>query len=149
MAVPTAIVSELGLSVVVGAVLVGLVGLCVAYCGLPSWLRPAKKQSVGSGANAYWNRYIDMNPPKHKPMHHKMKYHFKYIGAAGTPGTPEKPGRDELTGLPLTGHLVGRQIWAPVGNPSAEETNFSFDPSKNPVRIIYPKHKFFNSASLL
>eukprot|EP01138_Halocafeteria_seosinensis_P012422 gb/GECG01012693.1/.p1 GENE.gb/GECG01012693.1/~~gb/GECG01012693.1/.p1 ORF type:complete len:840 (+),score=88.00 gb/GECG01012693.1/:1-2520(+) len=133
--------ASLGVDIVVDPVFWGLFGClfllvasCIAYCGLPSWLKKDKK-SLGSGANSYWNRYIDMNPPKHAAVHHKMKYKFRYGGSAGEPGTPEKPGRDKITGYPVTGHLVGRQTWIPVGpdeEPPAVETDFTFDPSVNP-----------------
>jgi hypothetical protein len=116
------------------------VGLLLAAATLASlccgWNPFLKQASYGSGANPIWNSFIDTNPPLPSSRKQRMKFGWRYQGSHGVPGSTDHPGMDHMTGKPLTGHLIGRQVWAPIPQGVSTPQYESFDASINRVSIF-------------
>jgi len=109
----------------------GAAFLAFACCG---WNPFVQQASYGSGENPIWNSFIDSNPPQPNSRKLRMKHKWTYMGSHGVPGTVQQPGKDYMTGYPLTGHLIGRHVWAPGPEDTDEPLYQAFDAATNSVR---------------
>lgn len=105
--------------------------LAFACCG---WNPFVQQASYGSGENPIWNSFIDTNPAQPNSKRLRMQHEWSYMGSHGVPGTVDKPGKDHMTGHPLTGHLIGRHVWTPGPKAIDEPAYPAFDASSNRVR---------------
>lgn len=95
--------------------------------------RTGPVRGYGSGENNRWNRRIRVDRPVHDSKQYKLEHRWVYTAENATPDMDvcrTKPfgtvsATDNNTGMPLSGHLVGRQTWKAVPNNNPKNKNTS------------------------